>query len=1098
MLIEKVLQKPDMIDVTPDTLYLIKNIDNKIEKFYSDKTGANLFSERTPKIFKEYLTYQDLLNETVVDEVKIAYVHDASLDKTVKSGYAFYCFNDTYSTWIKLSEQNLFGIPEINEIVFGIVSTQYIQINFKLRTLNGYSPDGVKINFYYKTLTSIDWILHQSYPYTAGTFEYLNIITPLAIGVYYNFKATITDDLNPDLYIESQTLTKMLPTVVADTDIIAEVSTFKSNLKTYNVQGTDNVVMSIGVHCLNNESTVRIPVIDADVGETFYSFDSLLVQSYPRRFAIGPLSDTTTVYFDGVTFNNGDKVSGYFNSTGYPSYEITVVSETNRLNGNPESSALTYTGMQYTSLEWVNDSDTINTTTALNGVVIVNDDFVYILNGDKGDVSTDLQVKKIPSNGKPINVQNYYFPKILDKAYNGIKSVMVADRHYLIGGYNAATSTYYRNMTYVTVNQNYVFSPTYVNTNPPLIKTDTGLLLPDGLLGHCVFTIGLYVYIIGGQTADIYRATADINGGLSEFTLYSQTFMILKDSQVFVTKNKVYITGGMNSSGIAINKIYYMDILAGDELSPYAEDINVLYEAVYGHRCISLYNRVYLIGGQSSATAFKTRVTTINISSNGQIQSTGSVSPIPRAVSYGFCFVLNNVLCYYGGTNGTGTGLGFIYAPFLWHNTVVNSVYKRQQVTLNPPLTAMPLFFNNLPFPVNIYAGNILTSNPHPEYINTDKTTATIELKAWELVSNLPSPTYKANSISTPLGVYLFPENDSTYKGAAVAKFDLINQTLSNLHPDKKTILTYPIKTFRLMDQLYVIYPMYANMALYRCKINNDGSLGKWFVSSKLPLMQFEGNNYYELSTYNKHSVFVVNNKVYLSSINSPYLLVASFGTDGILSDFDILSLPFSFTLAHNFFVVKNRVYFFIYRSNALMYMNIDSNWRFSEPVLLNELPSQVSDSNLLITSNRIWVIGGVNGLDEPVVDIYKAEIDVNGVIGDWDGNYSFSYPLPKTLNGSSLLVTENYLYLIGGYDKTSTNTSIYRCVFDGWTPVINSGVTDNSLTEMLIPTTTSNSNDQAMWVYNRKLINGKLVSAILNPTEYDLIVKYAVGYSYY
>lgn len=73
--------------------------------------------------------------------------------------------------------------------------------------------------------------------------------------------------------------------------------------------------------------------------------------------------------------------------------------------------------------------------------------------------------------------------------------------------------------------------------------------------------------------------------------------------------------------------------------------------------------------------------------------------------------------------------------------------------------------------------------------------------------------------------------------------------------------------------------------------------------------------------------------------------------------------------------------------------------------------PHDMSMGHVVVTKNKVHLLGGIPNTGGPISDVYTANIDSNGVIGTWFLSGSLSYGVYK----ASVIVTKNRVYLIGG-----------------------------------------------------------------------------------
>lgn len=74
-----------------------------------------------------------------------------------------------------------------------------------------------------------------------------------------------------------------------------------------------------------------------------------------------------------------------------------------------------------------------------------------------------------------------------------------------------------------------------------------------------------------------------------------------------------------------------------------------------------------------------------------------------------------------------------------------------------------------------------------------------------------------------------------------------------------------------------------------------------------------------------------------------------------------------------------------------------------------------------VMTNNRIYVVGG-QAVSGATSDVYSALVDANGNLGTWTRLAS----LPKALYRHSVAVGYNTLYVVGGYDGSTAQNSVY------------------------------------------------------------------------
>ena len=138
-------------------------------------------------------------------------------------------------------------------------------------------------------------------------------------------------------------------------------------------------------------------------------------------------------------------------------------------------------------------------------------------------------------------------------------------------------------------------------------------------------------------------------------------------------------------------------------------------------------------------------------------------------------------------------------------------------------------------------------------------------------------------------------------------------------------------------------------------------------------------------------------------------------------------SLPVGLS-APSMIVTRNRVYLmggYLYNSNptsSVYTMSIDSNGLISATTTSTALPSAVSGAACFMTKNRVFLAGGVGTGTNRVSTVYTAPINADGTLGAWATTNS----LPGVLSDSNAVVTNSRVYLIGGHNASAATNVVY------------------------------------------------------------------------
>lgn len=219
---------------------------------------------------------------------------------------------------------------------------------------------------------------------------------------------------------------------------------------------------------------------------------------------------------------------------------------------------------------------------------------------------------------------------------------------------------------------------------------------------------------------------------------------------------------------------------------------------------------------------------------------------------------------------------------------------------------------------------------------------------------------------------------------------------------------------------------------VYTAPINADGTLGTWVTGTSLP-------GVLGLS----HGV-VTNNRVYLiggytGSVYSSTVYTAPINADGTLGAWATgTSLPVPVG-SGTVIITKNRVYL-LGGYNGSTYTStvytapINSDGTLGAWTTAASLPGLLSQHQSIVTRNRVYLLSGYNGSGY-VATIYTAPINADGTLGAWTTTIS----LPGALGNSQVIVTSSRIYLLGG---RITNTNWAATVY---TAPISGGLNDYS-----------------------------------------------------
>jgi N-acetylneuraminic acid mutarotase len=208
--------------------------------------------------------------------------------------------------------------------------------------------------------------------------------------------------------------------------------------------------------------------------------------------------------------------------------------------------------------------------------------------------------------------------------------------------------------------------------------------------------------------------------------------------------------------------------------------------------------------------------------------------------------------------------------------------------------------------------------------------------------------------------------------------------------------------------------------------INSDGTLGTWTTTTSLPTPLINSQ------------AIVTKSRVYLlgghtSSNTTSAVFTARINLDGTLGTWTVAnSLPGALDSSQAI-VTTSRVYLLGgYNGSAytpVVYTApINSDGTLGAWTTGTSLPGNLCYTQPVMTKSRVFLLGGNVG-NGYVSTVYTAPINSDGTLGAWSTGTS----LPGALGTSQAIVTKSRVYLLGGYSSGAT-TTVYTAPFaDGW-----------------------------------------------------------------
>jgi N-acetylneuraminic acid mutarotase len=202
--------------------------------------------------------------------------------------------------------------------------------------------------------------------------------------------------------------------------------------------------------------------------------------------------------------------------------------------------------------------------------------------------------------------------------------------------------------------------------------------------------------------------------------------------------------------------------------------------------------------------------------------------------------------------------------------------------------------------------------------------------------------------------------------------------------------------------------------------VNSNGSVGSWQSTTSLPTrmvgtsaVQY-GGYIYVLGGYNDNSTYY--NTVYYAQINN----------DGSLGSWQTTtSLPavdgYATAVVSNGYIYELGGYGTNGAVNTVYSAQINSNGTLGSWQTLNNLPTSDYNSSAVTFNGYIYEIGG-NGPSSELGTVEYAPVQTGGTIGSWQSTTN----LPVTTHDATAVVSDGYIYELGGFQNTAYSTAVY------------------------------------------------------------------------
>ena len=570
-----------------------------------------------------------------------------------------------------------------------------------------------------------------------------------------------------------------------------------------------------------------------------------------------------------------------------------------------------------------------------------------------------------------------------------------------------------------------------------------------------------------------YEINTTQNSQITGWTASGSLPISMYASQAVVTKNRVYLCGGINSSENNISTIYTAPINADGTLGAWTTS-GALPDVVSRAQLVVTKNRVHLMGGYRNSSCVST-VYTAPINADGTLGSWTTSASLPGVLGLSTAIITKSKVYLLGGSMDSSYSVSTVYYASINTDGTLGSWSTGTSLPGNFGWSQAAVTKNRVYLLGGWTSAAVPTVYTAP--INADGTIGT-----WATGTSLPANLHWVqtfvtknrvyvlggwNNTNVASGVYSAPINSDGTLGAwttdaslpannAVSQCIVVKNKIYLLGGrDTSTTMVSTIYTASILSDIQDYSPYYdGTYVLGDTAINYlmPGSGRPWQQQYQINTTQSLNNIAWTSGTAlptgvaNSQTV-VTKNRVYLiggstngsNAVSTVYS--APINADGTLGTWATdTSIPGVLSNSQAV-VTKNRVYLLGGTTSGSSYTSvvytapINADGTLGTWATGSNLPSNFAYSQAVVTKNRVYLIGGHNG-SAHTSTVYTAPINSDGTLGAWTTSAS----LPGVLTFSSAIVTKNRVYVCGGFNGGGWTNVVYTATINsdgtlgGWT----------------------------------------------------------------
>jgi len=646
---------------------------------------------------------------------------------------------------------------------------------------------------------------------------------------------------------------------------------------------------------------------------------------------------------------------------------------------------------------------------------------------------------------------NNWFPgTALPEVRAGAKYVVTGRYIHCIGGYNTAGYAVTRDILSARINSDGTIGKWF--TSPYLLGT--------GVARATVFVVRQTLFVCGGVTDSAgnitkvvqrARITSDANLGIWAYSGGGDLADFCSDAEAIVTKNRVYIFGGMAATAHTYsNRVHTAPIDSAGNVGSWTQSTTLPQNVGFGVAVTVVKNNVYLFCKADNSAGKVATIFKAPLNSDGTIGSWVTTGiTIPFSPQRGSLIATKTRLYYLGGSSDDNIALDTNTASV--YSITVNTdgslgswtqgpnlPYKSaisDAVLIKDKLHLLGGFENGV-----ISNGVITTSVPGKENISdyTHFYDGTINK-------------FDGTSISGDIviqgevdGNFTMPGNGKPWVQQYQinsAQSDNINGWVSGTNlVEARAWTNSAVVTNRFVYLLGGGNGVSRGSVIQRAPINVDGTIGAWSANGNIPVGLSDCASF-----VTKNRVYLVGGQTDTPSYANPTIVSTTYyapiNSDGTLGTWTAgPALPGA--LSHtNVVVTKNRVYAITgwttgSSTNVIYTAPIDSSGVVGTWTSAGTVPQALIHAHVAVFKNKLYLFGGLTkAIMDPATTynstIYTASINADGTLGTWS---TYTPTMPEGIYGGSVLVTKHNIYLFGGRTSTGESNKVWRVpVWDNW-----------------------------------------------------------------